>query len=248
MAYAINNGIRIHYEVECAGPPLVLHHGSFASGHEWRDLGYTDVLSRTNQLILIDARGHGASDKPHDSAAYDIASRVADVTAVLDALQIRRANFFDYSLGGWIGFGLAKHAPDRVHCLILGGAHPFADSFQGSRDKCQAGMARVVSTLTQVCGPFMTPGMLERLQANDLRAMLALSNDRTDFSEVLSTMTMPSLLFVGEDDPRLALMRQCAAALRDATFFSLPGCGHFAAWARSDLVLPHITAFLTKAR
>jgi pimeloyl-ACP methyl ester carboxylesterase len=53
---------------------------------DWRDLGYTDVLNRTNQLILIDARGHGASNKPHDSSAYDMASRAADVTSVLDAL------------------------------------------------------------------------------------------------------------------------------------------------------------------
>ena len=246
MAYATNNGIRIHYEVEGAGPPLILHHGGFASGSDWRDLGYTDVLNRAYQLILIDARGHGASDKPHDSSAYDMASRAADVTSVLDALQIQRADFFGYSMGGWIGFGLAKYAPDRIHSLILGGAHPFAEGAQGLRDMLQSGVAGFNSTLKQAYGAFMTPAMLERHQGNDLQALLALSRDRTDFSEVLPTMTMPCLLFVGEDDPRLAGMRECATAIRDATFFSLPECGHVAALGRSDLVLPHVTAFLTK--
>jgi pimeloyl-ACP methyl ester carboxylesterase len=248
MAYATNNGVRIHYEVEGEGPPLVLHHGSFGSGSDWRDFGYANVLKRTNQLILIDARGHGASDKPHNSSAYDMASRAADVTSVLDALEIQRADFFGYSMGGWIGFGLAKFAPERVHSLILGGAHPFAENIQGFRDMLQSGMAGFISTLKQVYGSYMTPVMLERHQVNDLQSLLALSHDRADFSEVLPTMTMPCLLFVGEDDPRLVEMRECAAIIRDATFFSLPGCGHVAALCRSDLVLPHVTAFLTKTR
>ncbi len=52
-----NGDIRIHYQIEGAGAPLILHHGSFGSGSDWRDLGYTDALKRDNQLILIDARG-----------------------------------------------------------------------------------------------------------------------------------------------------------------------------------------------
>jgi pimeloyl-ACP methyl ester carboxylesterase len=149
MPYAINAGIRIHYEVEGAGPPLILHDGSFASGADLRDLGYVDLLKHENQLILIDARGHGASDKPHDPRAYDLALRVSDVTSVLDDLQIEHANLFGYSMGGWIGFGLAKHAPTRFQSLILGGAHPFAESVQGFRDGVSGGMPGFVSMVRQ---------------------------------------------------------------------------------------------------
>ena len=74
----------------------------------------TRTYKADRQLILLDARGHGASDKPHDPAAYDLRLRVGDVTAVLDDLEIRRADYFGYSMGGWIGFGLAKHAPVRL--------------------------------------------------------------------------------------------------------------------------------------
>jgi pimeloyl-ACP methyl ester carboxylesterase len=246
MPYATNGGIRIHYQIEGEGSPLILHHGSFGSGSDWRDMGYTDALQGDHQLILIDARGHGASDKPHDPTAYDMASRVSDVTAVLDALQIQRANFFGYSMGGWIGFGIAKYAPLRVRSLILGGAHPFAESLQGFRDGVSGGMAGLISMLKQAYGLYMTPAMLERHRANDLQALLALSQDRTDFSDVFPTMNVPCLLFVGEADPRLAGVRESANAINDATFFSLPECGHVAALARRDLVLPHVTAFLSR--
>jgi pimeloyl-ACP methyl ester carboxylesterase len=181
MPFATNAGIRIHYEVEGSGQPLVLHHGSFASGAHWRDLGYVDALKHDNLLILLDARGHGASDKPHDPAAYDLALRASDVISVLDDLKIERANFFGYSTGGWIGFGLARYAPSRFRSLILGGAHPYAESVQGFRDSLSGGMAGFIALVKQAYGPFLTPGMLARHEANDLAALLALSQDRTDF-------------------------------------------------------------------
>lgn len=186
---------------------MVFHHGSFASGADWRDLGYVDALKHENLLILMDARGHGASDKPHDPAAYDLALRASDVTSVLDDLKVERANFFGYSMGGWIGFGLAKYAPTRFHSLILGGAHPYAESIQGFRDVLRSGKTEFIALVKQAYGPFLSPDILARHEANDLVALLALSQDRADFSDVPPTMTMPCLLFVGEDDPRLGGVR-----------------------------------------
>jgi pimeloyl-ACP methyl ester carboxylesterase len=79
---------------------------------------------RDLKVILTDARGHGRSDKPHEPAAYDLRLRAMDVATVLDHLGLPTANYFGYSMGGWIGFGLAKYAPERARSLILGGAHP----------------------------------------------------------------------------------------------------------------------------
>lgn len=219
MPFAKNAGTRIHYEVEGSGPPLVLLHGSFASGADWRDLGYVNALKHENQLILIDARGHGASDKPHDPASYELTLRASDVTSVLDDLKVERANFLGYSMGGWIGFGLAKFAPTRFHSLILGGAHPYAENVQVFRDSLSSGMTGFVALLKQAYGPFMTPAMLARHEANDLAALLAMSQDRPDLSEVLPTMKMPCLLFVGEDDPRLSGVRESAQLIPGPHFF-----------------------------
>ena len=49
---------------------------------------------------MLDARGHGASDKPYDTAAYAKELQVADVVAVLRELEIPRADYFGYSIGG----------------------------------------------------------------------------------------------------------------------------------------------------
>jgi hypothetical protein len=55
---------------------------------------------------------------------------------------------------------------------------------------------------------------------------------------------MPCLLYVGEADPRFAQVQECVNVLPNTTFFSLPGCDHLAAFARSDLVLPRVNGFL----
>jgi len=128
-----NNSILIHYEVEGNGSPLVLCHGSFGSLEDWRQFGYVDALADRHKLILIDSRGHGKSDKPHDPASYSLDLRASDIIAVLDELNIQTADFIGYSMGGWIGFGLARYAPDRFRSLILGGAHPFAEDMNAFR-------------------------------------------------------------------------------------------------------------------
>ncbi len=69
MPYADNEGVRIFYEVVGDGPPLVLQHGMMMSLRRWSMAGYVDALKSKYRLILIDARGHGQSDKPHDPAA-----------------------------------------------------------------------------------------------------------------------------------------------------------------------------------
>jgi pimeloyl-ACP methyl ester carboxylesterase len=248
MPYATNQGIRVHYQTEGSGPPLVMQHGSSTSGEDWRDFGYAEVLRRDYRLILVDARGHGASDKPHDRAAYDLALRAGDIAAVLDDLQLRDAHYLGYSMGGWIGYGLAKFAPQRCRSLMLGGAHPYAESMQAIRSLVPKDAEAFLAVAGQTWGSFLTPSLRARILATDLEALAALLQDRTSLAEVIPTMRMPCLLFAGDQDPRHAQVQECATQLADATFVSVPGCNHVAAYARSDLVLPHVSRFLARVR
>ena len=61
MPYAHSGSVRIHYRVEGEGPALVLQHGFSESVVDWYEAGYVDALRPVYRLILIDARGHGAS-------------------------------------------------------------------------------------------------------------------------------------------------------------------------------------------
>lgn len=244
MPLANNDGMRVHYEVEGEGPPLLLCHGSFGSLDDWRDFGYVDTLRHRHRVILIDSRGHGGSGKPHDPAAYTLALRVSDLVAVLDDLGIERADYMGYSMGAWIGFGLARFAPDRCRSIILGGAHPFAENMDAFRAMVPDQPNEFLSLLEPVYGVHLGPAMRARMVANDLTALRALTHNREDISDVLPTMTMPCLLFAGEADARRPKIEDCARRMPNATLFQVAESGHVAAWGRSDLVLPHLRTFL----
>jgi pimeloyl-ACP methyl ester carboxylesterase len=66
MPYVDNAGLKISYRVEGEGLPLILLHGFTDSAESWYELGYVHALQARHRLILIDSRGHGKSDKPHD--------------------------------------------------------------------------------------------------------------------------------------------------------------------------------------
>ena len=246
MPYADNGSVRIHYEVEGEGPPLVLQHGFSESVVDWYETGYVKALKPDYRLILIDARGHGDSDKPHDPEAYLLNRRVGDVTAVLDALDIATAVYWGYSMGGWIGFGMANYAKERVRALVIGGQHPYSRSLVALRQLVQRGIAQgsgaFVAGMEEMFGPESTERK-ERLLSADLKAYLALVQDRPGLDDILPTMLMPCCLYAGEVDPIYPEVEECSRHIPLATFFSLPGLNHCDAYTRSELVLPRVTGF-----
>jgi len=247
MPYATNAGVRIHYHVEGAGPPLFLHTGFTADIGGWYEWGYVDALRPDYQLILIDPRGHGQSDKPHDSAAYGEAARVGDVCAVLDDLGIEQAHYLGYSMGGRIGFEVAHLAPSRLHSLMIGGATPHASHQQRERniEWFRDGMEAFLER-QPLPDHIKTPAFRARILANDPEALIAVGLDRPSIDEILSGLTMPCLIYAGDADPVYPRAEAYVKLIPDATFVTLPGADHWAGIYRSDLALPHIRAFLSR--
>jgi pimeloyl-ACP methyl ester carboxylesterase len=199
-------------------------------------------------VILLDSRGHGKSDKPHDPAAYDLALRASDVVAVLDELSVRQADYLGYSLGGWVGFALVKQAADRFRSFVLGGSHPYAEDMKPFRDAMPNDRNAFAVVIDQAYGDRITPAMRLRLLANDLDALRALTQDRESQADAIPLMTMPCLLFAGEVDPRFARVQKLASELPNATLLGLAGYDHIDAYVRSVPVVPHLKAFLSKVR
>lgn len=249
MAHVSSHGVRIHYQTEGEGAPLLLQHGFTDSRESWYELGYVSALKPHYRLIMLDARGHGGSDKPHEPEAYEPRLFVADIVAVLDHLQITKAHFWGYSMGGRIAFASAKYAPERFSSFIIGGAHPYQEDRAALAPTLQE-LQKGAGALPDYWGVPLSPALHARLLVNDMKALVAYWQKRMEspgFEEILPTLPMPCLLYVGEADARFASAKGCVTHIPNATFFSLPGLKHAEGYFRSDLVLPHAMRFLIMA-
>ena len=247
MAYAENRGVRIYYETAGSGPPLVLHHWSLATLADWRVLGYVQAFADDYRVICMDARGNGRSDHPQVPGAYSLEQRVGDVVAVLDDLGIRKADFFGYSLGGWIGFGIGRYAQDRFRSLIIGGQHAFAQSMEEMRELARFGIDHGPIAFADMCEAdfgILSAEEKEQMLAQDFSALLASAQDRADLSDALPKISLPCLLFAGEKDPVHTLARECASRIPRGSFVSLPGLDHLGAIVNRDLVVSIVRSFL----
>lgn len=259
MPYTVNHldDVRIHYEFAGKnGPPLVLLHGSATSSAMWKRLGYVDWLAEQYRVVMIDARGHGRSDKPYDEAAYSMPLIVSDIVSVLDQAGIDRAHFFGYSMGGRVAYGIGLHAPERFDSLIIGGGSfsPSPDGFDrvtfpGALDTIAAdGIDAFLDRWRERLGTPLPPGVREMYLANDVQAIvpyLRRTQREPSHEAALAKMTMPVLLFAGEHDPeRLHDSRIAAERLPNATLVVIPGENHGSTIIRADKVLPHVLRFL----
>jgi pimeloyl-ACP methyl ester carboxylesterase len=249
MPFANNQGVRIHYEVEGQGPPLVLVTGFGFGLATWRRIGLVDALRDDYRLILVDVRAHGASDKPHDPPAYRMALKVGDVTAVLDDLGVARTHYYGYSMGGIIGFGVARFAPERLASLIVGGASTYEQdpSELPPRDHPWISQLRQgLEVWLDSLGPDLKAALSqEDLDPEALIAWLSLE-ERAGLSDALPALTVPSLVFVGEHDPQLDDARRSAEMMRNAWFVVIPSADHVQAGVQIDLLLPHVKRFLAE--
>jgi pimeloyl-ACP methyl ester carboxylesterase len=118
-----NGAVEIAYLDEGEGEPILLVHG-FASSKNvnWVYPTWVSELRKGGRrVIALDNRGHGDSQKLYDPAQYSIPTMAGDVVALMDHLDIPRADVMGYSLGGRLAAWLGAHQSDRLRSAILGG-------------------------------------------------------------------------------------------------------------------------------
>ncbi len=259
MSFVDNDGVWIHYEVEGTGPPITLMHGMGGSIQNWARAGYVDALKDELQLILIDARGCGASGKPHDPSLYTREAKVSDVAAVLDDLGIERAHYWGYSMGASNGWAMGVLKPTRLLSLVLGGypALPTPTSERNrvkweSRAKLmQRGMDLYIAAMEMDRGP-MAEEQKQRLMANDGQVYAAqqIANIAWNFTEdEVRGMNVPAFVYSGTNDDyplpdNHAMAKHSASLAPSATFLPLPGYDHGGAFQDSANIIPRVREFL----
>jgi pimeloyl-ACP methyl ester carboxylesterase len=115
--------VEIAYLDEGEGDPIVLVHG-FASTKNvtWVYPTWVSELKKAGRrVVALDNRGHGDSTKLYEPSQYSIPIMAGDVVALMDHLDIPRADVMGYSLGGRMAAWLGLNAPERLRSAILGG-------------------------------------------------------------------------------------------------------------------------------
>jgi pimeloyl-ACP methyl ester carboxylesterase len=240
MPHAENEGVKIYYEVEGTpgSPAIVMHHGFLADLESWRERGYVDMLKDRFHILLMDSRGHGRSDKPHDVEAYDVRTRVLDVAAVLAANEVQQAHYLGYSMGGMIGLSALIYAPQRFLSFTIGGAQPMYDPNRAAMrnqpfDEYYQGALK------------RNPAVKAAFDAgrHDVQALEACRNSTAEWSgaeQAVRLAKQPILLYAGtEDTPHAGALR--ARELNpNLRVIELPGDDHAAAATRSNVVVPEM--------
>ncbi|MCK5862890.1 MAG: alpha/beta hydrolase [Candidatus Hydrogenedentes bacterium] len=208
------DGVRIFYRVEGEGTPVVLVHGYGVNADlNWRHPGVVRALRKDYQVILIDVRGHGRSDKPENPEKYGIET-AHDVCRLLDHLGIQKAHVVGYSMGGFITIKLTAMCPDRLLSAVpcaSGWEQPKGRNLELLRSLTESldrheGYGALTRALEPVPPPEWKVKLIDFLMGslNDNTAMSAVMKNIKELAiteEELRNNRVPVLSLVGTRDP-----------------------------------------------
>lgn len=243
------NGLDVHASDQGRGAPLVLLHGFTGSAAAWG--GCLSQLAEHYRVIAVDLVGHGETAAPAALDHYRMPAVVADLAALLDALDLPTFALLGYSMGGRAALHFAAAFPERVRALLLESASPgIADPAERRarvagdealaerimRDGLDAFVAEwehlpLFRSQERLPAAVRAAHHAQRLHnrplglANSLRGMG--TGAQAPLWDRLGEVTAPTLLVVGALDEKFrAINAAMQAALPDARLAVVPGAGH----------------------
>ena len=224
------DGVKIAFDTEGDGPPIVLVHGFGASRTiTWKNtLWYQTLLRAGRCVIAIDCRGHGESSKPHEPVRYDEGLMVGDIAEVMDRHGIASADVMGYSMGGFLTIRLMHDAPSRVSRAVLAGIgeNYFHTSAEWT-EKIAAGLlaSNPADIADSKAREFRT--FCERA-GNDLKAMAdCVRRPRHTFApDELGLLPQKVLVVCGAEDTLTGSPQPLADSFADARALAIPKRNH----------------------
>ncbi|MFH9550829.1 alpha/beta fold hydrolase [Streptomyces sp. NPDC051445] len=191
--------------------PLVLVHGHPFDRTMWAP--QIEAFSTSRRVIAPDLRGYGASPVvPGITLLSDFAQ---DIAALLDELKVADFVLAGLSMGGQIAMDLYRQFPDRVRGLVLADTFP-APETPGGRLARNAMADRLLAegmrgyadeVLEKMVAPYAAPEvkahvhrMMTSTSPEGAAAALRGRAERPDYRPLLTRVTAPALVVVGEDD------------------------------------------------
>ena len=217
-------GARLAVHRVGAGRPVVLLHGLFSSAQvNWIKYGHAARLAEAGfEAIMPDLRAHGASEAPHDPAAYPEDVLVRDVVALIEGLGLE-----DYDLGGFslgartaVRAVIAGLAPRR---LVLGG---MGIEGLGNWAGRSAFFVKAIDRYDEIKRgdpDYFVQQFMKTMKIDRVAARLLLGSVDDTPPEALSALTMPTLVVCGVDDQDNGSAPALAQALPQGRYVEIPG-------------------------
>jgi len=243
----VEPSVSLHVQDVGSGPPVALLHG-WALSHEVWDRQVRALAEEGRRVLAFDLRGHGSSDAPFGD--YSVARLGADVTTVLESLDVADAALVGWSLGGLVAFRVAATHPKLVRRLVLVGSNGVANARKPgypfglpAEEQEQAVVERekadrISSRRDLILGAFNSPPedvLADWLLGVSLRTPSWVGVEclrtlmRTDQVDHLAELDMSVVQILGSRDPILAKRGSAwlKEQLRDCRHVWLENCGHF---------------------
>jgi pimeloyl-ACP methyl ester carboxylesterase len=244
-------------------PVVVLIHGYTDSARDWQPI--VPLLSTTFRLIVVDLRGHGASDKPECCyTRFDLAD---DVKRLLSHLNIATASIVGHSLGSLVAQTFAELWPQATRKLVL-----ISSTGTAFGDDSSAGMPEWLKSVAELRDPidpesafmhawwhesetYNSPQFVERQRraaaAIPARVWQAISDQclqHTDLKFMLPRITAPTLLVWGGRDTLMGEAGRAAlrTGIANSVVKDFPALGHDLFWEDPTAVTDALREFLNR--
>ncbi len=264
----MNDGVGLAVEVVGDGPGLLLVHGLGGAKEDFAD--HVPTLARDHTVVIFDHRGHGASDKPTDRAAYSFARLVDDTIAVADATGLEHFRLLGHSMGGMVARKIALHEQSRVDALVMmdTSAGP-VPGFDPALVDLAVGVAlndgkRALKELLDMASVLESPAH-ERVLAKrpgysqfearkwaDMSEIMwasllhELAYQADDLPAMVASLRVPLLVLVGaQDAPFVIAAHAMADAIAGTQLVVIPDAGHSPQFENPDAWIAALTGFLS---
>jgi 3-oxoadipate enol-lactonase len=262
-----SDGLKLHYEEYGHGEPLILLHGFAQDSSAWIDV--LPTYSRFFRVFALDMRGCGRSEVPEPG--YTPKHLAADVISLMDHLDLKRAHFGGFSLGGAAGLELGIAHSDRLLSLSLhstweGGPCPSMRRWIEVRRRIIASNDPVVNVGTRIVS-FFSPEFanahedrieefIRRFDSNPYPITAKGAHGHAeacllhDVRRGLDRITAPTLITVGTLD-RATLPSQSRylhEQIKGSELVFIEGCAHFTPFQAPDEFVSISLGFLVKNR
>lgn len=227
VPFSMLNNVRLYYEEEGEGPPVLLLHNYFGTFEIWK--AQCEALAGRYRVVAVDARAHGRSSYP--GGRLTVAGFAQDVAGLIRSLGASPAHIIGSSLGAQIGLHLARAEPRLVRTLTaVSPPHLGEETTQEYMDHVAREVFPANEERLESEHQGQEPGHIRSvLLENFVLDKDELPEDQAAAVTLAGEIRCPTLIVGGDDDPVFPLWRalELWGRVPDSEILILPRAGHF---------------------